>query len=268
MRLLKEQLEKYNEVEAERKRVFSEYYRMKKAYEEKMMQLESLAREVVNHASIYKYQEVIPVICYLVSLVEGKKYTFGEREIPVSKGYGYDSGLVYVDLSSYGYSDFKHKYKIQYICCDREAAENELDRKIDDIHAARKYSYDREVIPLIKKMVTTPALNYVQIAVFTEDGPTYYERGSVSFDTNDDYFSMESFLLIDKDSKICDPEFRYIVDFMNYLTVKKMETENVSLTQEEMMGYAREFAEEVKKEKSGEIKTLKKEFIEASIYFA
>lgn len=268
MRILKEQLEKYNEVKSEMERVTSEYYRIQHAYEEKIMQLEHLAREVVNHASIYKYKEVIPVICYLVSLVEGKKYTFGEKEIPVSKGYGYESGLIFVDLSSYHCADFKYKYKIQYICCDLSAAEAELDCKIDDIRAVGKYTYDREAIPHIKEMVTTPALNYVQIAVFTEDGPTYYERGSVSFDTNDEYFNKEDFLLIDKDSKICDPKYRYIVDFMNYLTAKKMEMENISLTQEEMMAYAREFAEEVKKEKRGGVKILKKDFIEASIYFA
>ena len=42
----------------------------------------------------------------------------------------------------------------------------------------------------------------------------------------------------------------------------KLEKEDFTLTQDEMMAYARDFAEQVKKEKSGEEKILRKTVVE------
>lgn len=255
--MLKEQNDKLKECRDELSRLFCGLEDFKRKYKEKSSRVSSDILKI-EEVGKYEFKEIITVICYLVSLVEGKTYTYHEKELPFVSNPGDVSGWAYVSLESYNHHNFRNKYRLQYISSEDKEAEDELNKKIMEIHAIGQHTYDVKPLPFIKEMLTTPASNYVQIALFHKGDPFWTKEGYIYFEFNDSYFTDEPITLIDYNSKICDPNYLYIVDFVNYLTVMKLEKEDFSLTMDEMMAYARDFAEKVKKEKRGEGNVLVK----------
>lgn len=267
MKILKEQQDMIKQVESEKMKLFYELEEIKKDYAQKN---EALIRKANKASGVirFDFKEAIQVICYLVSLVEGKEYTYHEQELPiveyVSGNSEVDFGWAYVDLKFYDHPSFKHKIKLQYICSDEEAAAHEINAVIDEAHVMGVSIYNSKPLPLFYKLLTRPAKNYVQIN--TNNGHSdFFEsmNDCIEFICNDEFGKSLPVTLININSKICDPDFLYIVDFMNYLAVMKLEKEDFTLTLEEMMAYARDFAENVKKQKSGQSnQVLKKVVVE------
>lgn len=266
MKRLKEQQEKMEEINAERRRLFALLEKAKADYKKKNSELDQQANRVAEIHN-YDFHEAIQLICYLVSLVEEKEYVYREKELPiieyVSGNAQEDYGWCYISKPYYDHPNFSHKIKLQYICCDEEAAEDEICAVIGEAHAMGVSIYNSKPLPLFYKMLTQPAKNYVQINIHNSHSAFFESmNGILTFFDNDDFTKHLPITLINYDSKICDPKFMYIVDFMNYLTVMKLKEEDFTLTMDEMMAYARDFAEQVKKEKSGEEKILRKTVVE------
>lgn len=267
MKRLKEQQDKLNELEFERQKLESELEKIKEAYKRK------IEANYSNQAKIslvhrFKFEEAIFVICYLVSLVEGKEYTYHEKELPikeyVSGNEKEDFGWCYISQKFYEHQSFRNKIKLQYICSDILAAEKEIDQAINDAHAMGCDIYDSQPLSKFYELLTKPAKNYVQISSYNGHSDFLSSmNGNIEFICNDEIEANLPITLININSKICDPNYMYIVDFMNYLAVMKLDKENYTLTLEEMMAYARDFAEEVKKQKQKKSdKSLKKVVIE------
>ncbi len=265
MKLLKEQLERMKQIDLERERLSRELEEIKESYKKKDEYLYS-KRASVYDVNSYNLDEAIKVICYLVSIVEEKEYTYHEIELPLKEsvsGSNGDFGWAYVDLDLYNHPAFRNKIKLQYICCDEEAAAKEIQAVIHEAHAMGVRSYNSKPLPLFYELLTTPAKNYVQINLNNGHKDHYQKDGCIKFICNDEFGQNYPITLININSKICDPNFMYIVDFMYYLTMMKLEKEYCTLTLEEMMEYARDFAEEVKRQKSGQPnKLLKKVIVE------
>ena len=266
MKRLKEQQKKIEEINAERRRLSLELEKIKADYKKKNSELNQQANRVAEIHN-YDFHEAIQLICYLVSLVEGKEYVYREKELPIieyiSGNEQEDYGWCYISKPYYDHPHFRHKIKLQYICCDYKSAEDEICAVIDEAHAMGVDIYNNKPLPLFYKMLTQPAKNYVQINIHNSHSAFFESmNGKLTFICNDDFTKHLPITLINYDSKICDSSYMYIVDFMNYLTVMKLEKEDFTLTQDEMMAYARDFAEQVKKEKSGEEKILRKTVVE------
>lgn len=266
MKRLKEQQDMLEQIRMEETKLFYELEEIKKAYAQKNRVLAQKANAVLEVIR-FDFEEAIQIICYLVSLVEGKEYTYHERELPLieytSGNSKEDFGWCYVSLECYNSQNFKNKIKLQYICNDEEAARRELDDVINGVHARGFSIYDREPLPRLYELLTTPANNYVQINIHNGHSAFFEsDNGHIEFVSNDAFIKQLPITLINYSSKICDPNFMYIVDFMNYLSVMKLEKEDFTLSMEEMKAYARDYAEKVKEEKLEKSQILKKVVVE------
>lgn len=240
-------------IKREREDLEKKKAQMQKSFEKRMAKNQACIDKLksqsskIEKLSYFKRDEIMPVIAYLVSLIEGKKYYYEEIKLPISFNYE----IIKDDYS--GYSD-RQKIRLVYICCNKKKAQEEIGRYISKL---KNSSYSREYENL-KDFFLNPKDSYIQINIYNNftGGSTirfvdnrsikevYYEDCHICYEetTNEFRNYLQSY-----ESHIRDTRFKYIIDFMQYLFGKRYESKNHELTSEEMFRYATEFAEEYKK---------------------
>lgn len=240
-------------IETERKALEKKKAQMQKSFEKRMAKnqtsIDKLQKQSseIEKLSYFKRDEIMPVIAYLVSLIEGKKYYYEEIMLPVS----WDYVIIKDDYS--GYSD-RQRIRLVYICCNKKKAQEEIKRYISKL---KNSSYSRKYENL-EDFFLNHKDSYIQINIYNNftGGSTirfvdnrsikevYYEDCHICYEETTSEFHN---YLKSHESHIRDTRFIYIIDFMQYLFGKRYEKESHELTQEEMLAYATEFAEEYKK---------------------
>lgn len=186
---------------------------------------------------------IMPVIAYLVSKVEGKKYYYCETITPVIGHYAV------VDPNQYSNDRL---FRVGYLCRNKKEALVEINNYIKKLES--NYSVDE-----LNRFILEPKQNYVQLCfysnmsgksiiflnninngmfLFKDNSTICYEETTVDFE----------FFYDARHSIIRDERYLYIIDFVEFLAAKRLEKENFLLTEEEMFRYAEEYAKEYRKE--------------------
>lgn len=240
-------------INAERKILEKKKAQMQKRFEKRMAQnqadidkLQTQSNEI-KKLSFFNREEIMPVIAYLVSLIEGQEYYYEEMKLPLSFNYE-------IIKDDYGrYSD-NQRIRLVYICRNKKKAKDEIERWINIL---KNSSYSRKYDNL-KKFFLIPKDSYIQINIYNKFtggknirfinnlgiNEVYYEYCHICYEETDTEY--RNYLQCNE-SHIRDEKFVYIIDFMEYLVGKRYEKESHELTQEEMFRYATEFAEEYNK---------------------
>lgn len=240
-------------ISAEREVLEKKKAQMQKSYEKRMAKNQASIDNLITQSKeieklrFFNRNKIMPVIAQLVTLIEGQKYYYEEMKLPISWDYE-------IIKDDYGrYSD-RQRIRLVYICHNRKKARDEIARWLNML---KNNSYSKEYENL-KNFFLAPKDSYVQINIYDnfiggslisfinniEISELYYSDCHICYEetTNEYRDYLQSY-----ESHIRDIRFTYIIDFMEYLAGKRYEKESHELTQEEMFGYASEFAEEYNK---------------------
>jgi len=182
----------------------------------------------VSRASIYICDEIVPVLEYFIGLMEGKAYFYKERKIPTTDLVNVRDRNIPNDINC---------YRIGFLCSDPDAALEDINIRIEDLYNTS----NKEL--MLNEILLQPALNYIQIIFYKPVGGIKFVKNYNSDKEAREYPNEES--------NIVDERYEYIIDFINFLTDKKLEKNGEKLTQKEMMDLAFVYVQMVK---SDEIK--------------
>ena len=237
-------------ISAERENLEKKKAQMQKRFEKRMAknqedidELQAQSKEI-EKLRYFKREEIMPVIAYLVSLIEKKTYYYMQKVLPLS----WDYRVIKDDYEGYNENQ---KIRIVYICHNREKAKKEIEKWINNLkNSSYSSTYEK-----IRGFFLAPKDSYVQINIYNNFlggelirfinnmgiSEVYYEDCHICYEeTTTKYRNY----LQSNESHIRDERFIYIIDFMEYLVGKRYEKESHELTQEEIFGYADEFARE------------------------
>lgn len=206
-------------------------------------------KKSIEKLRYFKREEIISVIAYLVSLIEETEYYYVEQVLPIS----WDYELI---TNEYDYRNKRDELKLRicYLCQNKQKAEEEIKYYLIRLQNS---SYSRSYNKL-KEFLLLPKDYYIQLSVFSKHWGSsdlkfvnnidiqevYYRDYHICYEeTTTEYKNY----LSDYESHIRDERFNYIIDFMEYLSGKRYESETHELSVEEMRAYAEEFATEYKK---------------------
>ena len=208
----------------------------------------SNAERKVEAFMYFNREKIMPIITYLVSLIEEKEYYYVEKVLPIKWDYE-----MLTNEYDYRNTNDELKLRICYLCQDKKKAEEEINYHLGLLQR-REYA-GRYVV--LKKFLLLPKDNYIQICVYNR----HFGNSSLKFVDNigikEVYYSDYQICyeetttkyknyLNNYESHIRDERFIYIIYFMDYLSGKRYES-NHELSNEEMKAYAEEFAREYKK---------------------
>lgn len=223
---------------------------MKKRYQKRVLKMDAdiqAQSDKLNQLSrlkIFNRDDVMPILAYLVSLIEDTNYQYDEKRIPVSWGF---HGMWKSEWKTYQYPD-SHYYHIAYLCKNKDHASEEINCYIESI--IHEYIPDN----LINELLLEPKMYYIQIAFYMDTKNICFHSNMNSHDRlydvsyamhqDDDY----TFYYYQGNHHLRDKRYLYILEFMEYLSAIRTQKENCQLTVDEMMECARIFASQKKEE--------------------
>lgn len=169
----------------------------------------------ISRASIYVCDDIVPVLEYFVGLMEGKQYFYKERKIPTTDLTNIRDKSLANDISC---------YRIGFLCSDPDAAIEDINIRIEDLYNAS----NKEL--MLNEILLQPALNYIQIIFYKAVSGIKFVNNFNTDKNAKEYPNDET--------NIVDERYLYIIDFINFLTDKRLEKNGEKLTQKEMMDLA------------------------------
>ena len=237
-----------DEIKQEKRILEHERAYVTKIYEERIakLNLEIEAKDVAQanilKTTIFNREEIMPIIAYMVGLVEGKNYFYGSKRVPVNHEF---KGVGRVNFG-YDHPEWYY-YHVDYICESTSHAVREIARLSNKI---MRTPFD---ISLIDDLLLEPKENYVQMAFYTSDKKITFVNNINDADHLYEDFSDKNEEMIEPNyyqgtSHIRDRKYLYIIDFADYLSALMSLHENYHLSEKEMKDAASVFASEKKDE--------------------
>lgn len=235
-------------IKEERKILENERSYVTKLYEERIERLnnEIYAKQVmetnIEKTTVFNRNEIMPVIAYLVSLIENKSYFYDNKKVPVTHDF---KGMGRVSFA-FDHPDYYY-YHIAYVCPSTSHAKREIDR------FSNKIMHEPTDIETIDGLLLEPKEHYVQIAFYMSEQKIAFinninDSNHLYIDNSSKDETILDFNYYQGTSHIRDRKYLYIIEFIDYLSAIISQKENYTLTEKEMKEYANLFVEDKKDE--------------------
>lgn len=219
-----------------------------KLYEERIAKLNAeieakeIAQANILRTTIFDREEIMPILSYMVGLIEDKSYFYDTRRVPITTDFKGMGRITFGSLHPEWYY-----YHIDYLCESTSHAKKEIERFSNKI---MRTPFD---VQNINELLLEPKEHYVQIAFYTSDKKiAFHNNINDGNQLYTDLSSKEEELIqphyYQGVSHIRDRKYLYIFDFIDYLSALLAQHENYQLTEKEMKEAASTFATEKKDE--------------------